>query len=157
MEVRFPCREYAVVWAPQRHSYDRNCGRENDLGQLLTGILRCVQYSMYMTSVFAKECVFAKEYVFAKECVLIMRSDRPEKGTQLRLDTVCSGPRGGLLPHNTSHRHTVWSIVLLTPTSVPYPNIPRWGYSITKHLSPLSVHRISPRLYVAGDLAKMSS
>ena len=54
-----------------------------------------------------------------KECVLIMRSDHPEKGTQLRLDTVCGGPHNGLLPHNTSHRRVVWSIALLTPTSVP--------------------------------------
>jgi len=51
--------------------------------------------------------------------VCVMRSDHPEKGTQLRLDTVCRGPRTGLLPHNTSHRRAAWSIALLTPTSVP--------------------------------------
>ena len=107
MEVWFPRREYAVVQAPQGHSYDRNCCHENDSGQLLTGKLRCVRYSMYMTS------------VFTKEYVVIMRSDHPEKGTQLRLDTVCGGPHSGLLPHNTSHRRAVLSIALLTPTSVP--------------------------------------
>jgi len=57
MEVWFPRREYAVVQAPQGHSYDRICCHENDPGQSLVGKLRCVQYSINMTSVFAKECV----------------------------------------------------------------------------------------------------
>ena len=56
--------------------------------------------------------------VFAKECKVI-GSDDTEKGTQLRLDTVCDGPHSGLLPHNTSHRSAVWLIALLTLTSVP--------------------------------------
>jgi len=107
MEVWFPRREYAVVQAPQGHSYDQNGRHKNGPGQSLIGKLRSVRYSMYMTS------------VFAKECVLTMSSDRTEKGTQLRLDTVCGGPHSGLLPHNTSHRRAVWSIALLTHTSVP--------------------------------------
>jgi len=69
MEVWFPHREYAVVPALQGHSDDRNCCHENDPGQSLIGKLRCVRYSMYMTS------------VFTKECVLITRSDYREKGT----------------------------------------------------------------------------
>jgi len=32
-----------------------------------------------------------------------------EKGTQLRLGTVCGGPHSGLLPRNTSHRRAAWS------------------------------------------------
>jgi len=50
---------------------------------------------------------------------MTMSCSHKEKGTQLRLDTVCGGPHSGLLPHNTSHRRAVWSIALLTPTSVP--------------------------------------
>ena len=61
---------------------------------------------MYMTSVFAKECK-------------VLGSDHTENGTQLRLDTVCGSPHSGLLPHNTTHPGAVWSIALLTPTSVP--------------------------------------
>jgi len=49
----------------------------------------------------------------------VIGSDDTEKGTQLRLDTVCDGPHSGLLPHNTSHRSAVWLIALLTLTSVP--------------------------------------
>ena len=56
MEVWFPRREYAVGQAPQGHSNDRICRHENDPGQSLIGKLRCVQYPIYMTSVFAKEC-----------------------------------------------------------------------------------------------------
>ena len=48
-----------------------------------------------------------------------MSGYRTEKGTQLRLDTVCRGPHSRLLPHATSHRCAVLSIVLLTPTSMP--------------------------------------
>jgi len=95
-----------VLQALQGHSYDRICRHKNVPGQLLIGKLRCVRYSMYITS------------VFAKECVLIIRSNRTEKGTQLRLDTVCGGPQSGLPAHNPSHRRAVWSIALLTPTSV---------------------------------------
>jgi len=50
---------------------------------------------------------------------MTMSSGCTEKGTQLRLDTVCGGPHSGLLPHNTSHHGAAWSIALLTPTSVP--------------------------------------
>ena len=56
MEVWFPRREYAVGQAPQGHRNDRICRHENDPGQSLIGILRCVRYPIYMTSVFAKEC-----------------------------------------------------------------------------------------------------
>jgi len=49
----------------------------------------------------------------------VLGSDHTENGTQLRLDTVCGGPHSGLLPHNTTHPGAVWSIALLTPTSVP--------------------------------------
>ena len=106
MEVRFPRREYAVGQAPQGHSYDRICHYENDLGQSLIGKLRCVRYPIYITSVLQRS-------------VMTMSCSHTEKGTQLRQDTVCGGPHSGLLPHNTSHRHVVWSIALLTPTSVP--------------------------------------
>jgi len=105
MEVWFLGRDYAVVQAPQGHSYDRNGRRENSPGQSLIGKLRCVRYSMYMTSVFARS--------------VLTISSRTEKGTLLRLDTVCGSPHSGLLPHNTRHRCAVWSIALLTPTSVP--------------------------------------
>jgi len=106
MEVWFPRREYAVGQAPQGHSYDRICGHENDPGQSLIGKLRYVRYPIYMTSVLQRS-------------VMTIGCSRKEKGTQLRLDTVCGGPHSGLLLHNTSHRRTVWSIALLTPTSVP--------------------------------------
>jgi len=106
MEVWFPRREYAVRQAAQGHSYDRICRHENDPGQSLIGKLRCVRYPIYMTSVLQRS-------------VMTMSCSHVEKGTQLRLDTVCGGPHSGLLPHNTSHRRVVWSIALLTPTSVP--------------------------------------
>jgi len=57
IEVWFPRREYAVRQVPQGHSYDRICCHESDPGQSLIGKLRCVRYPIYMTSVFAKECV----------------------------------------------------------------------------------------------------
>jgi len=72
-----------------------NSCHEKDPGQSLIGKLRCVRYSIYMTSVIARECKVG--------------SDVTEKGTQLGLDTVCGGPHSGLLPHNTSHRRAVWS------------------------------------------------
>ena len=106
MEVRFPRREYAVGQAPQGHSDNRICRHENYPGQSLIGKLRYVRYPIYLTSVFARS-------------VMTMSCSRKEKGTQLRLDTVCGGQHSGLLPHNTSHRRAVWSIALLTPTSVP--------------------------------------
>jgi len=105
MEVWLPCREYAVVQAPQGHRYDRNCHHENSPAQSLIGKLRCVPYSMSMKSLFARS--------------VLTISSRTEKGTQLRLDTVCGGPPSVLLPHNTSHHCAVCSIALLTPTSVP--------------------------------------
>ena len=64
MEVWFPRREYAVVQAPQGHSYDRICRHENDPGQSLIGKLRCVRYLIYMTSVFAKECVNHEKFSY---------------------------------------------------------------------------------------------
>jgi len=106
MEVWFPRREYAVGQAPQGQSDNRICRHENDPGQSLIGKLRCVRYPIYMTSVLQRS-------------VMTMSCSHKEKGTQLRLDTVCGGPHSGLLPHNTSHRRAVWSIALLTPTSVP--------------------------------------
>ena len=106
MEVWFPRREYAVGQAPQRHSNDRICPHENDPGHSPIAKLRCVRYPIYMTSVLQRS-------------VMTMSYSHIEKGMQLRLDTVCGGPYSGLLPHNTSHRHAVWSIALLTPTSVP--------------------------------------
>jgi len=36
-----------------------------------------------------------------------------------QIETVCGGPPSGLLLHNTSHRRAVWSIAMLSPTSVP--------------------------------------
>jgi len=106
MEVGFPRREYAVGQALQGHSYDRICQHENDPGQSLIGKLRCFRYPIYITSVLQRS-------------VMTMSCSRTVKGTQLRIDTVCGGPHSGLLPHNTSHRRAVWSIALLTPTSVP--------------------------------------
>jgi len=79
MEAWFPRREYAVGQAPQGHSYDRICCRENDPGQSLIGKLRCVRYPIYMTSVLQRS-------------VMTMSCSRTEKGTQLRLDTVCWAP-----------------------------------------------------------------
>jgi len=106
MEVWFPHREYAVTQAPQGHSYDRICRHQNNPGQSLIGKLRSVRYPIYITSVLQRS-------------VMTMTCSRTEKGTQLRLDTVCGGPHSGLLPHNSSHHRAVWSIALLTPTSVP--------------------------------------
>ena len=131
MQVWFPRREYAVGPAPQGHSYDRICCHENDPCQLLIGKLRSVPYPIYMTSVLQRS-------------VMTLSCSHIEKGTQLRLDTVCGGPYSGLLRHTTSHRRAVWSIALLTPTSVPLPIILRWGYSITPpnpiiH-SPINIH-----------------
>jgi len=106
MEVWFRRRKYAVGEAPGGDSYDQICRDENDAGQSLIGKLRCVRYPIYITSVLQRS-------------VMTMSCSHTEKGTQLRLDTVCGGPHSGLLLHNTSHRRVVWSIALLTPTSVP--------------------------------------
>jgi len=56
-EVWFLHREYAVVEALQRHSYDRMCLHKYDSALSQIWKLRCVRYSMYITTVFTKLCV----------------------------------------------------------------------------------------------------
>jgi len=80
--------------------------------------------------------------VFTKECKVMLWNDVTEKGTQLRLDTICGGSHSGLSTtwHQSQHQSQPQlyrqspprnlAITRLTPTSVPWPNIPRWGYAI---------------------------
>ena len=59
----------------------------------MIGKLGCVRYSMYMASVFAKECSLEVMY---------------RERNAARLDTVVVATRTvGSLPHNTSHRRVV--------------------------------------------------